>query len=197
MWKTKCHIFYMYLATGLIDFIVIGPLQKKTIPTYRGYRVCFSLFFPFVLQIIVTQVPITYPVGTSLPCSIPSLRCRRNFVGPPRTAFLIFPLPFLPCPFPKCVSVTVRAKTSESFSAGLIRHFFFFFLFFFLFWSFFEVFFLRGFFFPLFSPFRLEYFRSSHCPRERLRRTTSRGGLVGRSVGRTDRRTFNACRGEI
>lgn len=31
------------LATGLIDFIVIGPLQKKTIPTYG---VCFSPF-PF------------------------------------------------------------------------------------------------------------------------------------------------------
>lgn len=54
------------LATGLIDFIVIGPLQKKTIPTYRGYRVCFSLFFPFVLQIIVTQVPITQYVPPSL-----------------------------------------------------------------------------------------------------------------------------------
>lgn len=33
MWKTNCHIFHMYLATGLIDVIVIGPLQKKTIPT--------------------------------------------------------------------------------------------------------------------------------------------------------------------
>lgn len=44
MWKTNCHIFYMYLATGLIDFIVIGPLQKKTIPTLGTYRVCFPLF---------------------------------------------------------------------------------------------------------------------------------------------------------
>lgn len=57
MWKTKCHIFYMYLATGLIDFIVIGPPQKKTIPTYLSCM--FFPFFPFVLQIIVTQVPIT------------------------------------------------------------------------------------------------------------------------------------------
>lgn len=58
MWKTNCHIFYMYLATGLIDFIVIGPLQKKTIPRYLGIVYVF-LLFPFVLQIIVTQVPIT------------------------------------------------------------------------------------------------------------------------------------------
>lgn len=44
MWKTNCHIFYMYLATGLIDFIVIGPLQKKTIPTYLS-----CMFFSFSL----------------------------------------------------------------------------------------------------------------------------------------------------
>lgn len=67
---------FLHVATGLIDFIVIGPLQKKAIPTYLSCM--FFSFYPFFLQIIVTKVP-TYPVRTSLPCSIPSLRCRRNF----------------------------------------------------------------------------------------------------------------------
>lgn len=45
---------FLHVATGLIDFIIIGPLQK-TIPTYLGIVYVF-LLFPFVLQIIVTKV---------------------------------------------------------------------------------------------------------------------------------------------
>lgn len=36
---------FLHVATGLIDFIVIGPLQKKTIPTYLPCM--FFPFFPF------------------------------------------------------------------------------------------------------------------------------------------------------
>lgn len=57
MWKIKCHIFYMYLATGLIDFYCYWtPAEEDN--TYLGIVYLF-LLFPFVLQIIVTQVPIT------------------------------------------------------------------------------------------------------------------------------------------
>lgn len=141
MWKTNCHIFYMYLATGLIDLIVIGPLQKKTIPTYLSCM--FSPFFPFVLQIIVTKVP-TYPVRTSLPCSIPSLRCRRNFPWSSADGVSHFSSSFSP------MSISQMCKCdSESKNFGILFGrinsplflFLFVFLFLFFFLSFVEVFF--------------------------------------------------------
>lgn len=145
---------FLHVATGLIDFIVIGPLQKKTIPTYR---VCFSLFFSLLFSKSYLSDHGTYLPSKYLPPLLNSfLEVPEEFsLVFRRRRFSFFQFLFFPCPFPKCVSVTVRAKTSESFSAGLIRHFFFFFffLFLFLFLSFVEVFFLRGVFFFFFLLF--------------------------------------------
>lgn len=76
MWKTNCHIFYMYLATGLIDFYCYWtPAEEDN--TYLPIVYVFP-FFPFCSP-NHSDSGTYYPVRTSLPCSIPSLRCRRNF----------------------------------------------------------------------------------------------------------------------
>lgn len=60
---------FLHVATGLIDFYCYWtPAEEDN--TYLGIVYVF-LLFPFVLQIIVTQVPITQYVPPSLAQFLP------------------------------------------------------------------------------------------------------------------------------